>query len=156
MTGFMNKKVVAILLALILVLAVMPIQAVAVEVVASEIEYLPGGGYIETVTTESTYWASGMKTGSKVKRYVDSDGTELWNIRLQGTFSYTGTAATCTNAVCNVTVLANNWYVVSKSASKSGAKASADVTMGMKVLGITVSKSSYQLTLACDKNGNLT
>lgn len=40
-------------------------------------------------------------------------------------------------------------------ASKSGAVASASVTMGQIVMGITVSQTSYQLTLTCDKNGNL-
>lgn len=150
-----NKRYISVLLVLILLFAVLPVRVEAVQVVETEIEYLPDGGYIETVLLESAVRASGTKTGTKTKRYVDSDGNEEWVIQLQGTFSYNGTSATCTSAICNVTVSANNWYVVSKSASKSGAKASADVTMGMKVLGITVSKSSYQLTLTCDKNGNL-
>lgn len=143
------------LLAFLMVLTMIPVRAEAAQVIDTRIEYLPDGSYIETVITESVSRASGTKTGSKAQRLVDSDGTELWNIRLQGTFSYNGTSATCTNAVCTVTVSADNWYVVSKSAGKSGATASAEVTMGKKFLGITISKPEYSLTLTCDKNGNL-
>ena len=143
------------MLLVVLLLTLIPVRAEAAQTVDSQIEYLPDGGYIETVITESVSRASGTKTGSKLQRRVDSDGNEEWAIRLQGTFSYNGTAAACTNAVCTVTVSADNWYVVSKSAGKSGATASAEVTMGRKVLGITVSKPEYSLTLTCDKNGNL-
>lgn len=138
-----------------MLLVMLPVRAEAAQIVETEIEYLPDGGYIETVVTESVSRASGTKTGTKVKRQVDADGNEQWAIQLQGTFSYNGTSASCTNAVCNVSVSASNWYVVSKAAGKSGAVATADVTMGRKVLGITVAKNQYALTLTCDKNGNL-
>jgi len=155
LTGVLSKRTAAIFLTVILLLTIMPVRAEATQVVSSEIEYLPEGGYIETVITESAQRASGTKTGSKVKRHVDGDGIEQWTILLQGTFSYNGTTATCTNAVCNVTVSVGNWYVVSKSASKHDAVAVANVTMGQKMLGITISKPKYSLTLTCDKNGNL-
>lgn len=155
MTGFLNKRNVAAMLALLIALMVLPIHAEATQIVSNQTEYLPDGGYIETVITESVSRASGTKTGTKATRYVDSDGNEEWIIRLQGTFNYNGTTATCTNSVCNVTISEDNWYVVSKSASKSGATASANVTMGRKAAGITIVKPKYTLTLTCDKNGNL-
>lgn len=150
-----NKGCISVFLLLVMLLVMLPVRAEAAQIVETEIEYLPDGGYIETVVTESVSRASGTKTGTKVKRQVDADGNEQWAIQLQGTFSYNGTSASCTNAVCNVTVSASNWYVVSKTAGKSGAVATADVTMGRKVLGITVAKNQYALTLTCDKNGNL-
>lgn len=155
MMSSLNKRYVSILLAWIFVLAMLPIRAEATQIAEPEVEYLPDGGYIETVISESVSRASGTKTGTKVKRYVDSDGNEQWIIRLQGTFSYNGTSATCTSSTCYVTVYADNWNVVTKSASKNGPTASASATMERKVLGITVSKHSYELTLTCDKNGNL-
>lgn len=150
-----NKRYISVFLVLVMLLVMLPVRAEAAQIVETEIEYLPDGGYIETVVTESVSRASGTKTGTKTKRFVDTDGEEKWAIQLQGTFSYNGTSASCTNAVCNVTVSANNWYVVSKAASKSGAVATANVTMGQKVLGITIAKNAYELTLTCDKNGNL-
>ena len=150
-----NKGCISVFLLLVMLLVMLPVRAEAAQIVETEIEYLPDGGYIETVVTESVSRASGTKTGTKVKRQVDADGNEQWAIQLQGTFSYNGTSASCTNAVCNVTVSANNLYVVSKAASKSGAVATANVTMGQKVLGITIAKNAYELTLTCDKNGNL-
>lgn len=155
MVSSLSRRFLPTVLLLAFLLSMIPFRAEASQTVATEIEYLSDGGYIETVISESVSRASGTKTGTKVKRYVDSDGNEEWVIRLEGTFSYNGTSATCTNAVCNVTVSASNWYVVNKSASKNGAVASASVTMGQKVLGVTVAKPSYQLTLTCDKNGNL-
>lgn len=151
----LSRRFLPTVLLLAFLLSMIPFRAEASQTVATEIEYLSDGGYIETVISESVSRASGTKTGTKVKRYVDSDGNEQWIIRLQGTFSYNGTSATCTNSACDVTVYADNWSVVTKSASKSGATASASATMARKVLGITVSKQSYELTLTCDKNGNL-
>lgn len=150
-----SKRYMSFFLVLALLVVLLPVRAEAAQIVTTEIEYLPNGGYIETVVTETANRAGGTKTGTKVKRFIDTDGKEEWVIQLQGTFSYNGITATCTNAVCNVTVTASDWYVVSKTASKSGAVATANVTMGQKVLGITISKPSYVLTLTCDKNGNL-
>ena len=150
-----SKRYMSFFLVLALLVVLLPVRAEAAQIVTTEIEYLPDGGYIETVVTETANRAGGTKTGTKVKRFIDTDGKEEWVIQLQGTFSCNGITATCTNAVCNVTVTASDWYVVSKTASKSGAVATANVTMGQKVLGITISKPSYVLTLTCDKNGNL-
>ena len=73
MTGFLNKRNAAVMLALIIALMVLPIHAEATQIVSTQTEYLPDGGYIETVITESVSRASGTKTGTKATRYVDSD-----------------------------------------------------------------------------------
>ena len=74
---------------------------------------------------------------------------------VSGTFSYTGSSATCTASSCDVTIYDSAWYIVSKSASKSGNKATASVTMGYKALGVTVNKVPISMSLSCDANGNL-
>jgi len=55
----------------------------------------------------------------------------------------------------SVTINDGNWYTVSKTAGKTGNTAIADVTMGKKLLGITISKKDYHLTLTCSASGTL-
>lgn len=155
MVRFLSKHFVSVAFVLAILFTMIPFCADASQMVTTENELLPDGGYIETIVTESVSRATGTKTGTKLVRYVDADGNEQWIIRLQGTFNYNGTSASCTNAACDVTIYADNWSFTAKSASKSGASANGSVTMVRKVLGITVSKKSYELTLTCDKDGNL-
>ena len=120
-----------------------------------DIIYLESGAYIEVSRGVLSVTASGTTT-----RYVDyncfsSDGTALWNIRLSGTFTYNGTTATCTSSSCTVDIYDTSWYEISRSATKSGASAYASVEMGRKVLGITVERETYELSLTCDKDGNV-
>jgi hypothetical protein len=45
--------------------------------------------------------------------------------------------------------------VVSRTASRSGNTATANLTMGHRARGVTVSTSNYTISLSCDKSGNL-
>lgn len=106
-------------------------------------------------TTVSLSRATNTKTGTRVITSKNADGTIDWKAVLTGTFTYNGTTATCTTSSVTVTVYASNWYEVSKTAGKSGASATGSVTMGRKVLGITVAKETYDMTLTCSSNGTL-
>lgn len=150
----MKKRIICCLLSLALFAWAFPI-AQAAQVVDEEIIYLEDGRYIVIVTEESVSRASGTKTGSRTYYGNTSDGTTEWKAVLTGTFTYNGTTATCTNSSVSVTVYANNWYEVSKTAGKSGASATGSVTMGRKVLGITVAKETYDLSLTCSPTGTL-
>ena len=99
--------------------------------------------------------ASGTKTGSKSDTYYANDGSAVWKVTLTGTFSYTGTSATCTSSNASVTIYNSNWYTISRSANKSGNVATSSVTMGYKTLAITTSRETSNLTLTCDKNGKV-
>ena len=99
--------------------------------------------------------AASSKTGQKIYTYHATSDTILWEATLSAAFSYTGDTAHCTASECNIVVYNSNWYEVSNTATRSGNVASAEFTMGRKVLGITVSKDTYNLSLACDKDGNL-
>ena len=99
--------------------------------------------------------ASGTKTATKTYQYTDSDGNIAWKAVLKGTFTYTGTNATCTSSACNVSIFDSSWYTISKWAGKSGGAATAELTMGLKLLGVTVKKVPLSMTLICDANGNL-
>ena len=96
-----------------------------------------------------------MKTGTRVITSKNADGTTDWKAVLSGTFTYNGTTATCTASSVSVTVYADNWYEVSKTAGKSGASATGSVTMGRKILGITIAKETYDMTLTCSPTGTL-
>ena len=99
--------------------------------------------------------AGGTVSGSKLKNYYDSKGTLCWQFVLNGSFSYTGSSATCTSSTCSASIYSQGWYVISKNASKSGNTASANATMGNRIDGGKVNQASASLTLRCDKNGNL-
>ena len=143
--------------ALLMILAMLPIGAFATEEKqeATNIIYLENGDYItiELVSIDSR--ATNTKTGSKIYRYKNSDGEEEWSATLTGTFSYTGSSATCTASSVSVSIINDKWYTISKSASKSGAKATGTVTMGRKWLGIKVDEETINMTLTCSASGTL-
>ena len=117
--------------------------------------YLDDGSYIVVTVVESGLRSSGTRSGQATYDYYDSDGVCGWTAALTGTFTYTGSSATCTASDCNVTIYDSAWYTVSKSVSKSGNSATADLTMGKKLLGVTITKVPLELILSCDANGNL-
>ena len=113
------------------------------------------GSSLEIVTTETATRASGSKTGNRAYIYRDNNGETKWQAVLTANFTYTGSSSTCTSASCSVTIYDTSWYQAYKSTSHSGNTATAQLTMGHKILGVTVSKPSYTITLSCDANGNL-
>lgn len=152
------KKVIATFVIFVLILSMLPIQIAYAtqEPELLEVVQYKDGTYLE-ITLESVPQtrASGSLTKTKNYTYKDVDGTAQWKISLTGSFTYTGTTSTCTAADCKVTVYQSNWSVASKSASKSGNTAYGTARMLRKYLGATVSDKTYNLTLTCDKNGNV-
>ena len=113
------------------------------------------GSYITEEIAVTQPRASGSKAGTKSHTYYSEDGTAKWKATLTGTFSYTGTSATCTGASCNVTIYDSAWHTISKTATKSGNTANASVTIGKKLLGVTVAQIPTSISITCDNNGNL-
>jgi hypothetical protein len=74
---------------------------------------------------------------------------------LTGTYTYNGVTSSCINAVTNVTFYKPNWVVVSENTSHSGNTASTNVVLGYNVLGTVVPFANVNLSLSCDKDGNL-
>lgn len=153
----MKKKVLSALLACILLICAIPIQAYASEegTENDSIIYFEDGSSITVSLVESSARASGTKTGRKTYTYKDANGVEQWVAVLTASFTYTGTSSTCTSASCTVTISDSAWYEVSKTTTRSGNTATTELVMGEKFLGITFTKLSYTLTLTCDANGNL-
>lgn len=151
---FLKKRIIFFLLSILMLVSVIPV-AQAAESIEEEIIYLEDGRYLIVSTTVSLSRAANTKIGTRVITSKNADGTIDWKAVLTGTFTYNGTTATCTNSSVSVTVYASNWYEVSKTAGKSGASATGSVTMGRKVLGITVAKENYDMTLTCSPTGTL-
>lgn len=151
------KRILSIALFIILLFNTIPLIGLAKSdtQISTNIIYLENGCYVieELVTLESR--ALNMITGTKNQRYYNSSGEQVWYASLTGTFSYNGSSATCTVATCDVTIINTSWYVISKSADKSGNVARCSVTMGRKMLGVKVDEESISFKLTCDPNGNL-
>ena len=89
------------------------------------------------------------------RQFNSTEGVPQWKITLTGSFTYTGTGSTCTASNCNVTIYNSIWSVASKSATRSGNTAYGSARMVKKYLGAITFDKTYNLSLTCDKNGNV-
>lgn len=142
------------LIIILLIFALIPYNVFAADVTQSDERiYLDDGSYFIISIDESS--TRSTKTATKTHEYHASDGELLWKVQVRGTFSYNGTSSTCTSATHTITIYNSSWYTHSQTSYSSGNKAIANVTMKKKTLGIVTSTRSVNLTLACDKDGNL-
>lgn len=148
------KRVLSCVLIVLLFFTIVPMSIRAAERDVETI-YFEDGSYLVTEIITNGSRASGSVTGSKPSTYYNSSGTAQWKATLTGSFTYTGSSATCTSSSMNVTIYDSSWYTISKSASKSGNTAYGSTSIGEKVGGITVTKVPVSLSLTCDANGNL-
>ena len=151
------KRLISLILAVLTIVLMFPAVTAyaAQDEVLEEIIWLDNDSYIKVTTQTISTYASGTVTKSKSYTCYTGDDAQ-WEITLNGTFTYNGVTSTCTSSSCDVSIYnSTNWYVVSKSANKSGNTATATATIGYRVLGITTRKDTYDLTLTCDKNGNV-
>lgn len=152
----MKKRILCIVLACILTVTFLPAYALAAQTTTEEtVTYYEDGSYMVSVVETVQSRASGTVTHTKSDTYYSSNNVAQWYIRLIGTFDYNGVIATCTNSTCQVTIHnTNNWYLISKNATKSRNTASCAVTFGIQTEGVTVSRPTYNLSISCDVNGN--
>lgn len=147
------KKMISLCLCIPVVFSLLPLSVFAST--TQDVICFEDGSYLTVQLEQKESRASGSVTGSKTYTYKASDGTSQWQAVLTGTFSYTGSSATCTASSCSVTIYKSDWYTISKSASKSGNKATGTATVGRKSLGVTVDQKTANMSLSCDANGNL-
>ena len=122
------------------------------------IEYFDDGSYMETIissdeniSVRSTY----SKSGKKTVTFYNSEDVAQWSITISGTFSYTGSSATCTSASISHTIIDSNWEITSESATKSGNQAIGSVQAKRYFLGICTRTVNKSVTLTCSANGTL-
>lgn len=135
-----------------------PFSAVNMQVV--DVEHLENGDYIETVLITNNNGSadasilSSTKSGAKTKNYKNSSGAIMWSVTVRGTFSYTGSSATCTSATRSTSAPGTTWSIKSSSVSKSGNTATAKAT-ATHTYGTTSNDISMSVSLSCSANGTL-
>ena len=144
------KRVVSVLMLVFFLFSVLP-MAGAAEAVSEERIELGDGYYLIAETFQSGARASKSVSGSKPYTCYDSAGTALWKVTLYGTFTYTGSSATCTASSISTAIYDSSWSTGSKSASKSGNKATGSATMKKS----TVKSVPVSLSLSCSASGSL-
>ena len=144
------KRVVNVLMLVFFLFSALP-MAGAAEAVSEERIELGDGYYLIAETFQSGARASKSVSGSKPYTCYDSAGTALWKVTLYGTFTYTGSSATCTASSISTTIYDSSWSTGSKSASKSGNKATGSATMKKS----TVKSVPVSLSLSCSASGSL-
>lgn len=155
------KRILCLILAISMMVALFP-NAIAASDNSlgggySAIEYLENGDYIVTEfdadcpRSLSAYSVQSTKSGSKVKTYYAADGTRIWDLTVNASFSYTyGVSATATSASAIVNIYSSNTSFVRKSAYTSGNTATATGTV------VHNSANKYMtVSVSCDKYGNL-
>lgn len=127
--------------------------------VSETVKYLEDGSsiitsvYEEVVQTRSNLYT---KTGSKIDRYVSTEGEVVWSLTVHGEFRVIeGASVTCTSARSNVEIFDSEWTCVSQYASPSGNKAIAHGEFQRELLGGVISARDVDVTLSCDHFGNL-
>ena len=148
------KRAVSILMLVFFLFGALP-MAGAAEAVSEERIELGDGYYLIAETFQSGVRASKSVSGSKPYTCYDGAGTALWKVTLYGTFTYTGSSATCTASSISTTIYENSWSTGSKSASKSGSKATGSATMKQSSNGSTVRTVPVSLSLSCSASGTL-
>ena len=121
------------------------------------IEYLEDGSFIETIIeAEPTIIKSSIRKGSKTKNYKDTNGKILWSLKVQGTFTYNGKTATCTDSKVYTNNYASNWRLSNPSSSKSKNIAKATVTAKEYTILNNLKKTvNLSASLTCSPSGTL-
>lgn len=160
------KRILYWFLALALVLSVFPLTAWGAEsepsdqgdgsVVVHEEAILQSDGSVLDIRVVAYPSRAGhYQDGSITYTYRNTSGVAQWAATLSATFYYNGSISSCTTASLSITFKNNSFYKVSGNASWSGNTATANYTIGYKVLGVTIGTTAYSLTLSCDKDGHL-
>ena len=127
--------------------------------VSETVKYLEDGSsiitsvYEEVVQTRSNLYT---KTGSRIDRYVSTEGEVVWSLTVYGEFQVIeGASVTCTSARSSATIYDSEWECVTQYAYVSGNQATAHGEFQRKLLGVVISSRTVDVTLSCDPYGNL-
>ena len=136
---------------LLFALLPLPVRGVANE----EYTYYADGSYIMMFDTVLENRSGSTKQISRTAVHHNALGVEQWRVTLNTTFSYDGQTSKCDVANITINISGSGWYTVSRSASRDGDTGSCTVVMGYKLFGITTDKKTVEMSISCDKNGNI-
>ena len=152
------KKLFALFTACFLILAVpLPVYAQQPEIISTEIIPQADGGVLEITLTQDSVStrAAQTKSGTKTVSKKNASGQVMWSASLKGTFTYDGKKATCTSSSITVNIRATSWKLSSKSAGKTGNKATGKVVMKQYYQGQATHTETQSITLSCSPSGAL-
>ena len=112
------------------------------------------GSVLEIRTVRSAKTANYVNGSTYILKRSNT-GTVLWRATLTARFFYNGSASSCVSAVLTTQFDDSSYFEVSRNVTKEDETATANFTIGHRVLGITVGTKSYTLNLTCDMNGNI-
>lgn len=151
------KKLISLLSVVLMIAVLCPNTAFADEKIVTDqyVEYLDDGSYIVTEITSGSIATLAATTINKSKssNYYNSDNTKEWTVTVNGTFTYTGSSATCTRATVSYNIYNNSWKVTSAAPSKSGNKATGAFTVKKYALGLPYKTVNRTVTLTCSNTG---
>lgn len=110
---------------------------------------------IEIINKAPVSRATNSITGKKTASMKNSSGKILWSVSVTGTFTYTGSKATCTSSTVDAKSNNSYWKIKSKSSSKTSNKAIGKATGQNIVGGVIVATHTLSTTLTCSATGKL-
>lgn len=151
------KKLISCALCLAL-LFVMVFPAYAAETPEQQIEYFADGSYVVTVIEDEDSGIMPLSTNtakkSKTTTYSSPSGKALWYVKVTGTFTYGDGSSKCTASSVSAGTYVSAWKISSKSASRSGNKASATATAVETLLPSGETNTvTRTVTLKCSPTG---
>lgn len=152
------KKLFALFTACFLILAVpLPVYAQQPEIISTEIIPQADGGVLEITLTQDpvSARAAQTKSGTKTVSKKNASGQVVWSASLKGTFTYDGKKATCTASSVSVSIKNSTWKLSSKSAGKTGNKATGKVVMKQYYQNSVIDSVTQSITLSCSPSGAL-
>ena len=155
------KKIISIVLSVFVLITSFGINSFATSnssetIYNSSYTYFEDGSYvITTISEEISQARASTKSGQKTSTFYDSDNVAQWSATLKGTFTYSGSSATCTASSITYTIYSSKLKVTSAQATKSGNKATGNVTAKRYLLGIPVQTINKTITLTCSASGVL-
>ena len=94
-------------------------------------------------------------TKTKYCNYFDSNGKLLWSVCLKGTFSYNHRKALCVSSDITYEIRDSDWKMISYDSSEENNTAKGEFSIRQYKLGVPLKLIEKELTLTCDKDGNV-
>ncbi len=149
------KKAISILLIILLTVSCCPFSAAAAEpediLLSRTVEVLDNGDTVVTELYQDAVQPRTGKKGHKVFTYRNSSGAAVWDVTVDGTFTYRyGVSSTADSATATVNIYSDSAKFIRKNAYTSGNTATATGTVSYNSVPIARSVS-----VSCDIYGNL-
>ena len=94
-------------------------------------------------------------TKTKYCNYFDSNGKLLWSVSLKGTFTYNYRKAFCVSSEISYEIRDKDWTMLSYDSCEENDTAKVEFAIRQHKLGVPLKLIEKELTLTCDKNGNI-